>query len=108
MVRSMLFGSLQAIISQTLLKKPGSCRVVAHEIVIGTPVILHLTREDKADVFCHSDCRERWYANPRSMPERFAGKRFGYQRRCPLESENAGEPAAGLNGIPVVSAPHSL
>ena len=48
MVRSMLSGSLQAVISQNLLKKPGICRVAAHEIVIGTPAIRHLIREDKA------------------------------------------------------------
>ena len=44
----MLSGSLQAVISQTLLKKTGSCRVAAHEIVIGTPAIRNLIREDKA------------------------------------------------------------
>jgi twitching motility protein PilT len=37
MVRSMLSESLQAVISQTLLKKIGGGRVAAHEIMIGTP-----------------------------------------------------------------------
>jgi twitching motility protein PilT len=48
MVRSMLSESLRAVISQTLLKKPGGGRVAAHEIMIGTPAIRNLIREDKA------------------------------------------------------------
>ncbi len=47
MVRSMLSESLQAVISQTLLKKTGGGRVAAHEIMIGTPAIRNLIREDK-------------------------------------------------------------
>ena len=47
MVRSMLSESLQAVISQTLLKKPGGGRVAAHEIMIGTPAIRNLIGEDK-------------------------------------------------------------
>lgn len=47
MVRSMLSESLQAVISQTLLKKIGGGRVAAHEIMIGTSAIRNLIREDK-------------------------------------------------------------
>ncbi|MDG9667107.1 type IV pilus twitching motility protein PilT [Hahella sp. CR1] len=47
MVRSMLSESLQAVVSQTLLKKVGGGRVAAHEIMIGTPAIRNLIREDK-------------------------------------------------------------
>jgi twitching motility protein PilT len=47
MVRSMLSESLRAVISQTLLKKSGGGRVAAHEIMIGTPAIRNLIREDK-------------------------------------------------------------
>ncbi|WP_299729514.1 type IV pilus twitching motility protein PilT [uncultured Endozoicomonas sp.] len=47
MVRSMLSESLQAVISQTLLKKNGGGRVAAHEIMIGSPGIRNLIREDK-------------------------------------------------------------
>jgi len=47
MVRSMLSESLRAVISQTLCKKIGGGRVAAHEIMIGTPVIRNLIREDK-------------------------------------------------------------
>ena len=47
MVRSMLSESLQAVISQTLLKKSGGGRVAAHEIMIATPAIRNLIREDK-------------------------------------------------------------
>jgi twitching motility protein PilT len=47
MVRSMLSESLQSVISQTLIKKVGGGRVAAHEIMIGTPAIRNLIREDK-------------------------------------------------------------
>ncbi len=47
MVRSMLSESLRAVISQTLIKKIGGGRVAAHEIMIGTPAIRNLIREDK-------------------------------------------------------------
>jgi twitching motility protein PilT len=48
MVRAMLSESLQAVISQTLLKtKDGNGRVAAHEIMIGTPAIRNLIREAK-------------------------------------------------------------
>ncbi len=47
MTRSMLSESLQAVISQTLLKKNGGGRVAAHEIMIGTSAIRNLIREDK-------------------------------------------------------------
>ncbi len=48
MVRSMLSESLRAVISQTLLKtKDGTGRVAAHEILIGTPAIRNLIRENK-------------------------------------------------------------
>ncbi len=47
MVRTMLSESLQAVISQTLIKKVGGGRVAAHEIMMGTPAIRNLIREDK-------------------------------------------------------------
>jgi len=47
MVRSMLSESLRAVISQSLLKKIGGGRVAANEIMIGTPAIRNLIREDK-------------------------------------------------------------
>lgn len=48
MVRSMLSESLRAVIAQTLLKtKDGAGRVAAHEIMIGTPAIRNLIRENK-------------------------------------------------------------
>ena len=48
MVRAMLSESLRAVISQSLLKtKDGSGRVAAHEIMIGTPAIRNLIRENK-------------------------------------------------------------
>ena len=48
MVRAMLSESLQAVISQILLKnKEGNGRVAAHEIMLGTPAIRNLIREGK-------------------------------------------------------------
>ena len=47
MVRSMLSESLRAVISQSLMKKVGGGRVAANEIMIGTPAIRNLIREDK-------------------------------------------------------------
>ena len=43
----MLSESLRSVISQTLLKKNGGGRVAAHEIMIGTPAIRNLIRENK-------------------------------------------------------------
>jgi twitching motility protein PilT len=47
MVRSMLSESLQAVVSQTLLKRMGGGRVAAHEILIATAAVRNLIREDK-------------------------------------------------------------
>ena len=47
MVRAMLSESLAAVISQTLLGKKGGGRVAAHEIMIGTPAIRNLIRENR-------------------------------------------------------------
>jgi twitching motility protein PilT len=47
MVRSMLSESLRAVISQSLLKKVGGGRMAAHEIMVATPAIRNLIREDK-------------------------------------------------------------
>ena len=48
MVRSMLSESLTAVVSQTLLKTAdGAGRVAAYEIMLGTPAIRNLIRENK-------------------------------------------------------------
>ena len=47
MVRAMMSESLRSVISQTLLKKIGGGRIAAHEIMIGTPAIKNLIRENK-------------------------------------------------------------
>ncbi len=48
MIRSMLSESLKAVISQTLIKTTdGNGRVAAHEIMLGTPAIRNLIRENK-------------------------------------------------------------
>jgi twitching motility protein PilT len=47
MVRSMLSESLRAVIAQTLLKRVGGGRIAAHEIMLATPAIRNLIREDK-------------------------------------------------------------
>ena len=47
MVRAMLSESLRAVISQTLLKRLGGGRIAAHEIMIASPAIRNLIRENK-------------------------------------------------------------
>ncbi len=47
MVRSMLSESLRSVIAQTLLKRVGGGRVAAWEIMVATPAIRNLIREDK-------------------------------------------------------------
>lgn len=47
MVRSMLSESLRAVIAQKLLKRVGGGRVACHEIMLATPAIRNLIREDK-------------------------------------------------------------
>jgi twitching motility protein PilT len=46
-IRNMLSESLQAVICQTLLKSTAGGRVAAFEIMLGTPAIRNLIREDK-------------------------------------------------------------
>jgi len=47
MVRSALSESLHAVVSQTLLKAAEGGRVAAHEVMLATPAIRNLIREDK-------------------------------------------------------------
>src|SRR5579871_888081 len=47
MVRAMLSTGLRAVIAQTLLKRRGGGRVAAHEILIGTPAVRALIKENK-------------------------------------------------------------
>jgi twitching motility protein PilT len=47
MIRAMISESLKYIIAQSLLKKVGGGRVAAHEILVGTPAIRNLIRENK-------------------------------------------------------------
>ncbi|ERM59823.1 MULTISPECIES: type IV pilus twitching motility protein PilT [Vibrio] len=47
MVRSMLSESLRSVIAQKLLKRVGGGRVACHEIMMATPAIRNLIREDK-------------------------------------------------------------
>ena len=46
-VRAMLAESLQAVVSQVLLKRVGGGRIAAHEIMLGTPAVRNLIREHK-------------------------------------------------------------
>ncbi|KLV06280.1 twitching motility protein PilT [Photobacterium aquae] len=47
MVRSMLSESLRAVISQSLLKCTSGGRIASHEVMMATPAIRNLIREDK-------------------------------------------------------------
>jgi twitching motility protein PilT len=46
-IRTMLSESLEAVISQKLLKKKGGGRIAAHEILVGIPAVRNLIREAK-------------------------------------------------------------
>ena len=52
MVKSMSSESLQSVISQILLKKPGGGQVAANEIMMGASAIRNLIREDKVAQMC--------------------------------------------------------
>jgi twitching motility protein PilT len=47
MVRAMLSESLIAVVAQTLLKKPEGGRVAAWEVLVATPAVRNLIRENK-------------------------------------------------------------
>lgn len=47
MIRSQLVESLQAVISQKLVKKINGGRIAAYEVMLATPAIRNLIREDK-------------------------------------------------------------
>ena len=47
MIRAMLSISLEAVITQTLLKRRDAGRVAAHEIMLGTPAMRNLIREGR-------------------------------------------------------------
>jgi twitching motility protein PilT len=46
-IRAMFSESMQAVITQTLLRKRGGGRVAAFEVLIGTPAVRNLIRENK-------------------------------------------------------------
>lgn len=64
MVRAMLSESVQAVISQLLLKRLSGGRVATHEIMVGTPAVRNLIRENKI---------------PQIMSMLQTGQRFGMQ-----------------------------
>jgi twitching motility protein PilT len=47
MIRAMLSISLEAVVTQTLLKRKEGGRVAAHEIMLGTPALRNLIREGR-------------------------------------------------------------
>lgn len=47
MVRSMLSGSLQGVVTQQLLRTIDGSRTAAHEVMIGTPAVRNLIRENQ-------------------------------------------------------------
>ena len=90
MVRSMLSESLQAVISQTLMKRATGGRVAAHEIMIGTPAIRNLIREDKVaqmySAIQTGQCSR--YADPGSVPAGPGAEARRHARNRARESEN--------------------
>ena len=47
MARGMIAGSIQLVLAQRLLPRKGGGRVGCHEVMVGTPAIRNLIREDK-------------------------------------------------------------
>ena len=47
MIRAMLSGSLQGVVSQSLMRRVNGGRVAAHEILVGTNAVRNLIRENK-------------------------------------------------------------
>jgi Tfp pilus assembly pilus retraction ATPase PilT len=93
MVRSMLSESLQAVISQTLLKRVNGGRVAAHEIMIGTPAIRNLIREDKVAQM-YSAIQTGGLArhdDPRSVPAGSGRQAHHHPGRRPGEGQDARE-----------------
>jgi twitching motility protein PilT len=85
MVRAMMSESLRAVISQTLLQDQGRRgRVAAHEIMIGTPAIRNLIRENKvAQMYSAIQTGQHGHADPGPVPGRpgAAQHRFGAEAR---------------------------
>ena len=91
MVRAMLSESLQAVISQTLLKtKDGSGRVAAHEIMMGTPAIRNLIREAKiAQMYSAIQTgSQRRHADAGPVPDRPGAPQRDLARRRPLRRQD--------------------
>ena len=88
MIRAMLSESLKAVISQTLLKKIGGGRVAAHEIMIGTPAIRNLIRENKiAQMYsANSNRTGKRYENPRPRPTASSSRKSRDAQRCASQS----------------------
>ena len=83
MVRSMLSESLQAVLSQVLLRKKGGGRVAAFEIMRGTTAIRNLIREEGcADVFYNSDRCVARDDDARPVAEKSRRSRSRARRRC--------------------------
>ena len=106
MVRSMLSESLQAVISQTLLKKTGGGRVAAHEIMIGTlgDPEPDPGRQGGADVLRHPDRRLRRHADAGPVPAqpgaergRLPGRSPGARPRCQTISNRHGRARAAVD-----------
>jgi twitching motility protein PilT len=90
MVRSMLSESLRAVISQSLLKKIGSGRVAAHEIMIGTPAIRNLIRENKIAQIDPDRPKPR-HADSRPVPDRDGASAPGERGRGAYLCEQQGQ-----------------
>lgn len=115
MVRSMLSESLRAVISQALLKKVGGGRTAAWEIMVGTPAIRNLIREDKvAQMYSAIQTGQQMgmmtldqhlqdlvkrslitATRPRNTPRTSASSNDGRAGRCPASCTAGRWPAPG-------------
>ena len=88
MVRSMLSESLQAVISQTLLKKKkwrSGCGARNHARHLGDPKS-DSREQSRADVFSYSDGPSHWHANHGSVPARAGREAYHYCGGGPRKS----------------------
>ena len=90
MVRAMLSESLRAVISQTLLKRLGGGRIAAHEIMIATPAIRNLIRENKiAQMYSSIQTGQAaGHADARPVPDRDDAKGMVSKEEARYKAQN--------------------
>ncbi len=92
-VRVNLSFTLQAVVSQTLIPKVGGGRVMAMEIMIATPAIRAIIRDDKVhQIYSMIQSGQKFGMKTmnQSLAELYTGRQDIDQRRDELQSQSAG------------------